>query len=49
MKRNIRYLVVAVLLLACSGCFPVFVPEGGHEEGRGGHEHHDQGEHGGHH
>ena len=45
MKKNIRYIIVTVLLLACSGCFPVFVPV--EEGGRGGgeHEHHDRGEH----
>ena len=50
MKKNIQYLIVAVLLLACSGCFPIFVPveEGGHGGGGGEHEHHDQGGHEGH-
>lgn len=49
MKKNIQYLIVAILLLACSGCFPVFIPEeGGHGGGGGEHEHHDQGGHEGH-
>jgi hypothetical protein len=50
MKKSIRYIIVTVLLLACSGCFPIFVPteEGGHGGGEHEHEHHEQGEHGGH-
>ena len=51
MKKILQYIIVTILLLACSGCFPVFVPgEGGGRGGgeRGGHEHHDQGERGGH-
>jgi hypothetical protein len=48
MKKNIQYIIVTILLLACSGCFPVFVPTEGGGHGGGEHEHHEQGEHGGH-
>ena len=50
MKGVRRIIIVTVLLLACSGCFPVFVPgEGGDRGGeRGGHDRHDQGDRGGH-
>jgi len=47
MKKSIQYIIVAVLLAACSGCFPVFVPAGG-ERGGGRHGgHHDEGRHNG--
>jgi hypothetical protein len=50
MKKIMRNIIVTGLLLACSGCCPVFVPvEGGDRGGeRGGHDHHDQGDRGGH-
>lgn len=49
MKKRIQYIIVTMLLLACSGCFPVFVPVGGEgRHGGGEHEHHDHDEHGGH-
>ncbi|MBS1128075.1 MAG: hypothetical protein H6Q96_455 [Nitrospirae bacterium] len=50
MKKFMRNIIVTVLLLACSGCCPVFVPvEGGDRGGeRRGHDHHDQGDRGGH-
>ena len=45
MKKGIQYIIVAVLLAVCSGCFPVFVPgPGGGRHGG----HHDEGRHGGH-
>ena len=46
MKKSMRHIIVTILLLACSGCFPIFVPEGGGE--RGGHERHDEGDRRGH-
>lgn len=50
MKKSIRYIIITVLLLACSGCFPLFVPVdgGGRGGGGGGHEHRDEGGRGGH-
>lgn len=42
MMKTIRLLIIGVLLLVFSGCFPVFVPGPG---GGGGHERHE--EHGG--
>ena len=43
MKKSVQYIIVTVLLVACSGCFPVFVPGGGGKHGG----HHDEGRHNG--
>jgi len=48
MKKSIQLIIITILLLACSGCFPVLVPaDGERERGGGGHDRHDQGERGG--
>lgn len=44
MMKTMRLLIIGVLLLVFSGCFPVFVPESGRG---GGHEEHGGGERGG--
>jgi hypothetical protein len=46
--KKIRLLIIGVLLVVLSGCFPVFVPGPG-GGGRGGHEGHGGGERGGEH
>ena len=40
--KKVRLLIIGALLLAASGCFPIFIPEG--RDQRGHHEH-DRGEH----
>ena len=45
MTKTMRLLIIGVLLLAFSGCFPIFVPGPG--GGHGGHEGHGGGERGG--
>ena len=50
--KKIRLLIIGVLLLVSSGCFPVFVPAPGGGGGKGGHEEHGGrrgGDHGEHH
>jgi len=42
MTKKIRLVIIGLLLVVFSGCFPVFVPEGGN---RGGHEEHGGGGH----
>ena len=38
--KKIRLLIIGVLLLVLSGCFPIFVPEPGRGGGHEGHEEH---------
>ena len=49
MMKKFRLVVIGLLLVVFSGCFPVFVPEGGHREGHeehgGGGGHRDGGGH----
>jgi hypothetical protein len=54
MMKKIRLVIIGILLVVTSGCFPIFVPADGdhrgHEEhDRGDHRDHDHGEHGDHH
>ncbi|HTG02412.1 MAG TPA: hypothetical protein VK654_17655 [Nitrospirota bacterium] len=42
--KTLRLLFIGMLLIATSGCFPVFVPGDGRH---GDHEHYDHGDHGG--
>jgi hypothetical protein len=46
--KKIRLLILGLLLVVSSGCFPIFVPGPG-GGGHGGHEEHGGGEHGGEH